>query len=113
MQIIQNGFGYQKDGNILFSVKKYKEYGALSGRDISKNINLTRELNAVEKENLNDFVLWKRTDIGKTWGSPWGDGRPGWHIECSAMSYKYLGADFDIHGGGPEIYRKILTLQES
>ena len=102
-KIIDNGHAYIADGNVMFSVESYKDYGMLSHRKIETNIQNARVEGRNYKRNQDDFLLWKRTEVGITWDSPWGKGRPGWHIECSAMSNKYLGADFDIHGGGADL----------
>ena len=101
--IISNGNAYVKDGNVMFSVESFNEYGKLSNRKIEKNKQNIRIGEKDYKINQDDFLLWKKTEIGITWDSPWGKGRPGWHIECSAMSSKYLGNDFDIHGGGADL----------
>ena len=102
-RIIDNGNAYVKDGNVMFSVESFSEYGRLSHRKIETNIQNARIEGREYKQNQDDFLLWKKTEEGITWDSPWGSGRPGWHIECSAMSNKYLGADFDIHGGGADL----------
>ncbi|MBR1428899.1 MAG: cysteine--tRNA ligase [Rickettsiales bacterium] len=102
-KIIDNGHAYIADGNVMFSVESYKDYGMLSHRKIETNIKNERVEGRNYKRNQDDFLLWKRTEVGVTWDSPWGKGRPGWHIECSAMSNKYLGTDFDIHGGGADL----------
>ena len=102
-KIIDNGHAYIADGNVMFSVESYKDYGMLSHRKIETNIKNVRVEGRNYKRNQDDFLLWKRTEVGVTWDSPWGKGRPGWHIECSAMSNKYLGTDFDIHGGGADL----------
>jgi len=102
-KIIDNGHAYVKDGNVMFSVESFKEYGKLSNRKIETN---NKNIRIGEKEykiNQDDFLLWKKTEKGIYWESPWGKGRPGWHIECSAMSNKYLGKNFDIHGGGVDL----------
>ena len=102
-KIITNGHAYVEDGNVMFSVESYAEYGQLSNRKIETNIQNERIAKSEYKHNQDDFLLWKKTEEGITWDSPWGKGRPGWHIECSAMSNKYLGENFDIHGGGADL----------
>ncbi|MCF6316849.1 MAG: cysteine--tRNA ligase [Marinosulfonomonas sp.] len=102
--LIASGHAYAADGHVLFAVESYKEYGALSGRSIKDMIAGARVEIAPYKRNPMDFVLWKpSTGDQPGWESPWGVGRPGWHIECSAMSYELLGASFDIHGGGNDL----------
>jgi len=101
--IIKKGFAYvTKLGNVYFSVRKYNEYGKLSGRKIENNLSGERIELADDKEYPEDFALWKSAAGGHImkWNSPWGEGYPGWHIECSAISRKFLGKTFDIHGGG-------------
>ena len=103
-KLILNGFAYVSSGNVLFAVEKYKNYGALSGRSLSEMISGSRVEVAEYKKNPGDFILWKpSSEKLPGWNSPWGKGRPGWHIECSAMSKKYLGAQFDIHAGGLDL----------
>ena len=103
-KLISNGFAYVSSGNVLFAVEKYKNYGALSGRSLSEMISGSRVEVAEYKKNPGDFILWKpSSEKLPGWNSPWGKGRPGWHIECSAMSKKYLGAQFDIHAGGLDL----------
>lgn len=108
-QIIEAGFGYEVNGSVYFDVKKYAashDYGKLSGRVIDDLLETTRELEGQEeKRDRADFALWKAAapEHIMRWQSPWGVGYPGWHIECSAMATKYLGAQFDIHGGGMDL----------
>ena len=102
--LISKGFAYVSSGNVLFSVEKYKKYGLLSGRSLKDMISGSRVDVAEYKEKPGDFILWKpSTEDLPGWNSPWGRGRPGWHIECSAMSKKYLGEQFDIHAGGLDL----------
>ena len=103
-QLIEKGFAYAAEGHVLFSVKKMPEYGALSGRSLDEMIAGARVEVAPYKADAADFVLWKPFEKGlPSWDSPWGPGRPGWHIECSAMAAEYLGAEFDIHAGGLDL----------
>jgi len=103
-KLINNGFAYEKDGDVYFEVKKYKDYGKLSNQKIEE-LELGARIDVSEiKKNPVDFALWKKKKDGEPfWKSPWGEGRPGWHIECSAMAKKYLGDTFDIHGGGQDL----------
>ena len=102
--LIAKGHAYEKEGHVLFRVRSYQAYGALSGRSVDDMIAGARVEVAPFKEDPMDFVLWKPSDTDLPgWDSPWGRGRPGWHIECSAMSYELLGASFDIHGGGIDL----------
>ena len=102
--LIAKGHAYAREGHVLFRVRSYKDYGALSGRSVDDMIAGARVEVAPFKEDPMDFVLWKPSDEALPgWQSPWGRGRPGWHIECSAMSYELLGASFDIHGGGLDL----------
>ncbi|GHG87759.1 cysteine--tRNA ligase [Pseudodonghicola xiamenensis] len=102
--LIAGGHAYAAEGHVLFSVDSYKKYGALSGRSVEDMIAGARVEVAPYKRDPMDFVLWKPAkDDEPGWDSPWGRGRPGWHIECSAMSYELLGASFDIHGGGNDL----------
>ena len=108
-QLIDNGVAYESNGSVYFDVKKYNKinvYGVLSGRNIDELIAGYRDLDGQdEKRNSIDFALWKKADISHImqWPSPWGNGFPGWHLECSVMSTKYLGETFDIHGGGMDL----------
>ncbi|WP_299741811.1 cysteine--tRNA ligase [uncultured Tateyamaria sp.] len=102
--LLGKGFAYAKDGHVLFRVREYDKYGALSGRSVDDMIAGARVEVAPYKEDPMDFVLWKPSDDDLPgWDSPWGRGRPGWHIECSAMAYDLLGDTFDIHGGGNDL----------
>ena len=103
-RLVEQGYAYEAQGHVLFSVKQMPHYGALSGRTLDEMIAGARVEVAPYKKDPADFVLWKPTDeISPGWDSPWGRGRPGWHIECSAMSAEYLGAEFDIHAGGLDL----------
>ena len=109
-QLIDGGHAYEAEGDVYFAVRSYEGYGALSGRNIDEMEGGHRELRADgqgledRKRDPLDFALWKAAKPGEpAWESPWGMGRPGWHIECSAMSRKYLGLPFDIHGGGGDL----------
>ena len=102
--LIQKGFAYQGGGDIFFSVERFKDYGKLSKRNLEEMQAGARVEIDEKKENPLDFALWKSSKPGEPfWESPWGKGRPGWHIECSVMSQKYLGKTFDIHGGGRDL----------
>ena len=102
--LVAKDFAYEVNGSVYFDVRKFKEYGKLSGRSIEESESGTRVEIKSEKRNKEDFALWKKAEESHLmrWPSPWGEGFPGWHIECSAMSMKYLGESFDIHGGGLE-----------
>ena len=108
-QILDNGFAYESNGSIYFDIEKYNEkyhYGKLSGRTLENIKDASRDLSGVgEKKNQADFALWKKASPEHImrWHSPWSDGFPGWHCECTAMGRKYLGSHFDIHGGGMDL----------
>ncbi|MEZ7134977.1 cysteine--tRNA ligase [Komagataeibacter sp. SM21] len=103
-RLIESGHAYEAQGHVLFAVSTYPSYGALSGRSPDDLIAGARVEVAPYKRDPGDFVLWKPSDDQTPgWDSPWGRGRPGWHIECSAMSHHYLGESFDIHGGGSDL----------
>jgi cysteinyl-tRNA synthetase len=102
--LIANKHAYNASGEVLFDVKSMPEYGQLSGRNLDDNLAGARIAVEAHKKNPADFVLWKQSSASEPgWDSPWGRGRPGWHIECSAMSERYLGQTFDIHGGGLDL----------
>ena len=102
--LIDQGNAYEAEGHVLFRVRSYEGYGALSGRSVDDMIAGARVEVAPYKEDPLDFVLWKPSDADTPgWDSPWGRGRPGWHIECSAMAFELLGGSFDIHGGGNDL----------
>ena len=103
-KLIAGGFAYEAEGHVLFQVAKMADYGQLSGRSVEEMIAGARVEVAPYKKDPMDFVLWKpSTGHEPGWESPWGSGRPGWHIECSAMSAEHLGETFDIHGGGIDL----------
>ncbi|MFC4426033.1 cysteine--tRNA ligase [Deinococcus navajonensis] len=104
-ELIERGHAYESQGSVYFDVRSWPEYGKLSGRRLEDQEEGTREAVREEKRDPRDFALWKRAEAGHImrWDSPWGVGFPGWHIECSAMSLKYLGEGFDIHGGGLDL----------
>lgn len=102
--LLEKGYAYEAGGNVYFSVEKFPSYGKLSGRTLQEMEAGARVEIDENKKNPLDFVLWKKAKDGEPyWESPWGKGRPGWHIECSAMSLKYLGENFTIHGGAKEL----------
>ena len=108
-EILDNGYAYESNGSVYFDIEKYNKdhrYGVLSGRNLDDIINASRKLDGVgEKRNQADFALWKKASPEHImrWPSPWSDGFPGWHCECTAMGRKYLGKHFDIHGGGMDL----------
>jgi cysteinyl-tRNA synthetase len=102
--LVEKGYAYQGGGDVFFSVERFKDYGKLSKRNLEEMQAGARVEVDEKKENPLDFALWKASKPGEPfWQSPWGIGRPGWHIECSVMSQKYLGDTFDIHGGGKDL----------
>ena len=108
-QIIKSGYGYEVNGSVYFDIEKFNQsnkYGKLSGRNSDDMLNNSRDLDgSSDKKNPQDFALWKKADKSHimNWESPWGNGFPGWHLECTSMSKKYLGDRFDIHGGGIDL----------
>jgi cysteinyl-tRNA synthetase len=103
-QLIAGGHAYEAGGDVYFSVRGFPGYGKLSGRNVDELQSGARIATGDIKQDPLDFAVWKAAKPGEpSWPSPWGDGRPGWHIECSAMSYQYLGGSFDIHGGGNDL----------
>lgn len=103
-KLIEKGFAYEIDGDVYYRVEKFEQYGQLSGRNLEDMLAGARVDVDDRKENPMDFALWKAAKPGEPfWDSPWGPGRPGWHIECSVMSMKYLGESFDFHGGGSDL----------
>ena len=102
--LVDKGFAYELEGDVYYSVEAFDEYGKLSGRNLDDMMAGARVEVDARKRNPMDFALWKAAKPGEPfWESPWGKGRPGWHIECSAMSLKYLGRTFDFHGGGSDL----------
>ncbi|WP_428079921.1 cysteine--tRNA ligase [Candidatus Pelagibacter sp.] len=103
-ELIKKGFAYENNNHVYFEVKKFKDYGQLSNKKLEDLIAGSRIEVSENKKNSEDFVLWKpSTSDEPSWQSPWGKGRPGWHLECSAMSKKFLGDEFDVHGGGIDL----------
>lgn len=106
-KLIEKGYAYEKNGNVYFKISKYKNYGQLSKFNFDQMLIISRERGNnpedTNKENPLDFVLWFADSATPFWESPWGKGRPGWHIECSTMIYKFLGETIDIHGGGRDL----------
>ncbi len=102
--LLKKGFAYETNDGVYFDISKFKNYGKLSGIKLEKEITGTRvKTDKYEKEEVSDFALWKKENDEWLFDSPWGKGRPGWHIECSAMSIKYLGIHFDLHGGALDL----------
>jgi cysteinyl-tRNA synthetase len=102
--IIQKGVGYEVEGDVYFDVTRFPDYGKLSQQSLEGIKSGARVIVDEKKRNPADFALWKKAKEGEiSWDSPWGKGRPGWHIECSAMAHRYLGSQFDIHGGGRDL----------
>jgi cysteinyl-tRNA synthetase len=101
-ELLDKGYAYEEEGSVYFDVTSFPEYGKLSGRRIEEQEEGSREAVRTEKRHPSDFALWKKAEPDHIlrWSSPWGEGFPGWHVECSAMAAKYLGQTFDIHGGG-------------
>ena len=103
-KLIEKGHAYILDNDVYYDISTFKAYGALSGRKIEDMLAGARVEVNEGKKNPGDFALWKGAKPGEpSWESPWGAGRPGWHIECSAMSIHYLGNNFDFHGGGSDL----------
>ncbi len=102
--LIKKGFAYENKRHVYFEVKKFSDYGKLSNKNLEDLVAGSRVEISKNKKNSEDFVLWKPSNTDEpAWDSPWGKGRPGWHLECSAMSKKFLGNEFDIHGGGIDL----------
>ena len=102
--LISKGFAYEKNHHVYFEVQKFKDYGKLSNKNLDEQLAGSRVEISENKKNPADFVLWKPSQNNEpSWSSPWGEGRPGWHLECSVMSKKYLNNEFDIHGGGRDL----------
>ncbi len=103
-ELIKKGFAYENNNHVYFEVKKFKDYGQLSNKKLDELIAGSRVEVSENKKNSEDFVLWKPSENDEpSWESPWSKGRPGWHLECSAMSKKFLGDEFDVHGGGIDL----------
>ena len=103
-ELIKKGFAYENNKHVYFEVKKFKDYGQLSNKKLDELVAGSRIEVSDNKKNPEDFVLWKPSETDEpSWDSPWGKGRPGWHLECSAMSKRYLGNEFDVHGGGVDL----------
>ncbi|NQU36574.1 MAG: class I tRNA ligase family protein, partial [Actinobacteria bacterium] len=101
-ELIDAGHAYSEDGDVYFDVRSFPDYGSLSGQKIDDLLPAADSMSDPRKSDPRDFALWKaaKTETEPQWRTPWGSGRPGWHLECSAMAQAYLGAQFDIHGGG-------------
>ena len=103
-RLVAGGFAYTVDGDVYFEVRRFPAYGKLSGKNLDELLAGARVEVDERKRDPRDFALWKSAKPGEpSWPSPWGPGRPGWHIECSAMAMRYLGESFDIHGGGEDL----------
>jgi len=102
-QLVEQGYAYEVDGDVYFRVTKLESYGRLSNQDTEQLEVGARITENVKKDNPLDFTLWKKTEQGVKWASPWSEGRPGWHTECVAMIHNYLGTKIDIHGGGSDL----------
>jgi cysteinyl-tRNA synthetase len=106
-KLIQKGVAYQNGGSVYYRIEKFPDYGKLSKKKLDQNIagaSKRLDVDEYDRGQISDFALWKGAKEGEpSWDSPWGKGRPGWHIECSAMSMKYLGETFDIHAGGEDL----------
>ncbi|MFQ5405938.1 MAG: cysteine--tRNA ligase, partial [Candidatus Micrarchaeia archaeon] len=103
-KLVDIGIAYETDDGVYYDVSKFPKYGKLSGQPLENLLAGARITPTEQKKNPGDFALWKKAKPGEpSWPSPWGEGRPGWHVECSAMSMKYLGETFDIHGGGQDL----------
>lgn len=102
-KLVDSNYAYVDNGNVFFRVSSIKDYGKISNQNINELINNVRKETGNDKENNLDFALWKKTEVGITWDSPWGPGRPGWHTECVVMIDKHFKSKIDIHGGGVEL----------
>src|SRR5919109_138929 len=103
-RLVAKGFAYSVNGDVYFEIRRFRTYGRLSGKHLDELLAGARVEVDERKRDPRDFALWKSAKPGEpAWPSPWGPGRPGWHIECSAMAMKYLGESFDLHGGGEDL----------